>query len=425
MTFQDLGTVTYSGSASALNADLIPSTKISGYQTASIQITGTFVGTITFQGSNNNTDFENVYVQPIGIPNNGQPTVSTTSTGIYHLPLNFEFIRIRMTSYTSGTATATVLTYERSIGEPIGPTYSYTYFHPIFTTRVQSASNATGALATSLVIPISSTQSGNLIAVSVSSSVAGTVTCTDNLSQTYSTAISGTSGTHTNYIFYKANTAPGATSLTITSTTSSGICAIVTEYFGVITVPLDKTSTGTVTGVTSFSSGATATTTSANELLLGSAHGITHNNSTYTAGTSWNSIATIDGFNAGAGQLFAEDQYVQALGAYTATGTASANDTIIADIATFILSNLPNLTILNQPKVIKTGTGVLTGLVVNTIGTGSATATLYDGIDTTGTVIAVISLTNSPRTFEYDVSFTNGLTMVLNSTTADITVVYA
>lgn len=298
------------------------------------------------------------------------------------------------------------------------------YFHPLISLRVQAVLGNTGGLATSLVIPITPSSSGNLIAVAVTSSVIGTVTVTDNLSQTYSTAVSGTSSTHTSYIFYKANTAAGVNSITINSTVSTGLTAIVTEYFGISASPLDKTSTGTVVGASAFSSGATATTTSATELLLGTANGITKNNQTYTAGAGWNSVGTSNGFNAGAGQIYMEDQYVTVVGAYIATGTASGNDTIISNIATFVITN-PSLIAINQPKVVKSGAGILRKVIINTVGTGSPTLILYDGTTaSSATVIANLSLLSTVGSVDYELNFTNGLTMVVNSTTADFTLVY-
>jgi hypothetical protein len=321
---------------------------------------------------------------------------------------------------TDGTNLRTMLT--DSVGRV--KLSGYGYFHPSFTLRIQAVPANTGALATSLVIPISSTSSGSMIAVAVSSSVAGTVTVTDNLSQTYSTAISGTSGTHVSYIFYKANTAAGVTSIIISSTSSSGICAVVTEYRGISATPLDKTSTGTTTGTTAFSSGSTAVTTSAVELLLGTAHGVTKNNLTYTAGTGWTSVSTSNGFNAGAGQLYMEDQYVTVTGTYAATGTASANDTIVADIATFAITD-QNLISVNQPRVVKSGSGILKKVVVNSVGTGSPTLTLYDSTtNNPATVIAVLSLSGAVGEVDYNLAFATGLTIIVNSTTADFTLVY-
>lgn len=319
----------------------------------------------------------------------------------------------------------TDLTSIGNISDSLKVIQAQSFFHPIYTTRVQAVTGNTASATTSLVVNIASSQAGSLILLAVASSVAGTITVTDNLAQSYSTAVSGTSGTHTNYTFYKSNSSAGVTSVTISSTTNSGMEAVVTEYHSVVSPFLDKTSTNTQAGVSAFSSGATATTAVATELLFGSAHGVSKNNQTFTAGTSWTSIGLANGFNAGAGQLYAEDQFVLTTGAYTATGTASGNDTFVTNIATFAVSN-NNLTVINSAKVIKSGTGVLVGVVINSPGTGGATATLYDGTSTSGTVIAVISLTtaNIPVSLPYNINFTTGLTLVLNSTTADVTVVY-
>lgn len=97
-----------SGSASSLNADAISSTDLQGYQSISVQITGTFVGTLTFQGSNDNSNF--VSVQATNVSSSiATPVSTTTGTGLFYVPLLFRYFRLRMTSYTSGTATVTAV----------------------------------------------------------------------------------------------------------------------------------------------------------------------------------------------------------------------------------------------------------------------------------------------------------------------------
>ena len=91
--------------AGALGADLVTSTDVSGYATFALQISGTFVGTLTLQGSNDNTNFSAVYGSWI---NNTQPTTTATTTGIITGSCNFRYLRVRMTLYTSGTATGTL-----------------------------------------------------------------------------------------------------------------------------------------------------------------------------------------------------------------------------------------------------------------------------------------------------------------------------
>ena len=70
-----------------------------------LQITGTFVGTLTLQGSNDNTNFVSVYGTWVG---NTQPVAIMTTTGIISGSCNFRYFRVRMTAYTSGTATGTL-----------------------------------------------------------------------------------------------------------------------------------------------------------------------------------------------------------------------------------------------------------------------------------------------------------------------------
>lgn len=94
------------GSAAALNADAVPSTDAQRYRWISVQVTGTFVGTLTFQQSNDNTNFVNM---PLWSAASTQTTsgTSTTAAGIFVGPVNGRYVRVRMTAYTSGTANVT------------------------------------------------------------------------------------------------------------------------------------------------------------------------------------------------------------------------------------------------------------------------------------------------------------------------------
>lgn len=94
------------GSAASLNADVISAIDVSGYQALELQITGTFVGTITFQGSEDNSTF--ISILGTNISNSLlAPVSTTTTTGSFYIPLTMRYIRARMTSYTSGTAVST------------------------------------------------------------------------------------------------------------------------------------------------------------------------------------------------------------------------------------------------------------------------------------------------------------------------------
>jgi hypothetical protein len=80
-----------------------------------------------------------------------------------------------------------------------------------------------------------------------------------------------------------------------------------------------------------------------------------------------------------------------------------------------------------QSQLIRSGAGWITGVSVNSVATGSATMTCYDGIDATGAVIAVIDISKgnpSPQTAA-PWSFSTGFFVVLSNGSggADITIV--
>lgn len=98
--FTELASLT----AGALNADLVPSTDVSAYKSISVQVTAAAAsGTLTFQGSNDNSTWVSVAMSPLA---NASPTpVTTTATaGIWTGPVSFRYFRMRMTTYSSGAA---------------------------------------------------------------------------------------------------------------------------------------------------------------------------------------------------------------------------------------------------------------------------------------------------------------------------------
>ena len=87
------------------------------------------------------------------------------------------------------------------------------------------------------------------------------------------------------------------------------------------------------------------------------------------------------------------------------------------------------LTHINAPGsyLVRSGTGWITGITVNSMASGSATMTCYDGIDATGTVIAVIDVSKSnpsPQTAA-PWGFSVGFFVVLSAgaSGADVTIV--
>jgi hypothetical protein len=95
------------GSASANGADVIASTDISQAGAITLQITGTFVGTITFQASNDNTTF--VSVAAFNIAASAAAVTTATAPGVFLVQSGYRYFRARFTAYTSGTATGTLV----------------------------------------------------------------------------------------------------------------------------------------------------------------------------------------------------------------------------------------------------------------------------------------------------------------------------
>ena len=98
---------TNTGTMAALNA-AVTITTLDGFTTAGVVITGTWVGTITFQGSVDGTNYNNMPAQPLG---SGPIASTTTVNGAFRLNISgIKSYRVIMTSYTSGTATVSAQT---------------------------------------------------------------------------------------------------------------------------------------------------------------------------------------------------------------------------------------------------------------------------------------------------------------------------
>jgi hypothetical protein len=85
----------------ALNDDLIASLDVSQYKFISLQLTGNWVATVSFQGSNDGGTFYPIVTSnPSGGLANGE--TSTTENRLIKVPTIYRFVRIRATAYTSG-----------------------------------------------------------------------------------------------------------------------------------------------------------------------------------------------------------------------------------------------------------------------------------------------------------------------------------
>lgn len=96
-------------SAGSLNADLVTSTDVSAYKWWSLHIAGTWSGRLTFQCSNDNVNWGNLAA--CSLQSQSTTTTSTTVNDIVGGPVVFRYLRVRMTTYSSGTATGTLELY--------------------------------------------------------------------------------------------------------------------------------------------------------------------------------------------------------------------------------------------------------------------------------------------------------------------------
>ena len=95
-----------SNGATALNEFVLPSFDAQDYKFLSIQLTGTWEGTVTFEGSNNNATFYLIATTDPSANATGQTTA--TVNRVVKVPVITRYIRARVSAYTSGTISATI-----------------------------------------------------------------------------------------------------------------------------------------------------------------------------------------------------------------------------------------------------------------------------------------------------------------------------
>ena len=96
-----------------VNNDIVDSTDVGRYKFISLQLNGTFVATIKFQGSNDNGTFYDIVAQNPGVL--AEPYIlSMIGTGLVRVPVLYKYLRIRVTAYTSGTVEGVALAYNEA-----------------------------------------------------------------------------------------------------------------------------------------------------------------------------------------------------------------------------------------------------------------------------------------------------------------------
>lgn len=195
---------------------------------------------------------------------------------------------------------------------------------------VQTASGNTSSATSVAAVWSNNTVTGNLIIVTVITSNIAVSSIADSQTNTY-TKIDETTGSAslTNSVWYAKNIT-GGTLPTITATLAGSTQAaiIVREYSGAdTTAPFDKKAVATgVAGTVDSTS--TATTTQANELVIGA---IASSAGTPVAGSGYGNMTTKVALTIIAGM---EDKLVSATGTYNATFTGPSS-IWVATVATF------------------------------------------------------------------------------------------
>jgi hypothetical protein len=242
-------------SAAALNADLLPSTDVSNYAWFSIHITAAASGTLSFQGSN-----DNFATSIVPIPLNrmssllSTPATSTTVSDIYAGPIQYRYIRIRQTAYTSGTSTGVVELYTQPRGvATVGGQFS------INGTATINTGSATGSAKPANAFLMGIGDSGGLLQAVASASNTTDGTTGALIVSVHTSAYSGSG-------FEKTRTATAASNTTGTGLLGVGILgydgakyqSVKTSTTGIVSVTDTAATTGGLS-IVSASVGGTAT----------------------------------------------------------------------------------------------------------------------------------------------------------------------
>jgi hypothetical protein len=194
--------------------------------------------------------------------------------------------------------------------------------------HVQTVSCETGG-STACTTPGVTSTTGNLFVASTGYCCAAFTSITDSKSNTYTNAVAEISFASVlgRQQYVAGGTGGGSHTFTVTGGSGFYASLSVSEISGAAASPLDKTATGTSTSGTSHTTAATATTSQANELLVG--FGTTTSDTTFTTdtGAGWTERTNI-ATDLDTEGLLTGTKIVSATGAYTFTYTTSPRDAV-------------------------------------------------------------------------------------------------
>lgn len=367
--------------SSALNqVDTISSGGITSNQTVTVStqgassvfivVSGTWTGTLQPQVSYDGTNWVNISVVPSNPANISVTTI--TSNGQYDIPIGgINQFRILGNTVATGTATTHVEASVGAFGIVTRQSVAANLNATVVTTG--GATVAQDTSVTGLQVTQGSTTSGQKGELNMGAVTTGAPTYTTAQSSPLSLTTSGALRTDAS-----ATTQPiSAASLPLPTGAA-----------------LDTSVNGLLVSLGSTTSGQKGT------LAVGA---VTTSAPTYTtAQTSALSLTT-------AGALRVDGSGV----------TQPVSGTVTSNTGGYTYTHIAS----NTTTVVKSGTGVLHIVTINTPGTAD-TATIYDNTAGSGTVMAVINdASTSAETLTYDITFNTGCTIVTTGTTsADISV---
>lgn len=190
-----------------------------------------------------------------------------------------------------------------------------------------------GGAGTTVVTVGITTTTGNLLVVGVVNKLATATGISDSKSNTWTNLYLNNIATSENLSLWYAKNITGGASHTVSITVSAGggDCAIVVQEFSGIdtTSPFDIKGIGANTATMSLTSGASSSTTNANDLVVGFM-------ATTTCSPSLGSgYSNLTAKNNSTSEAAMESQVVAATGAQTATFTANINASGNVAVATF------------------------------------------------------------------------------------------
>lgn len=413
---------TVSGTGGALNDTPIAATDVAGYRWVSVHTTGTFSATMTFETSNDNSNWASLaLIQSLSTGSATQATTATTNT-LFHGPLAGRYFRVRVSAYSSGTPTVTAVF-------SANPAALQTF-------GVNIAALTPGVAATNLgkAEDAAHVSADTGVAVwGVRNDAQTTFTSNDGDYSPQSTDGAGNSMTVGNLGAGVADAGNpvkvgGKYSTTPPTYTDGQRGDLQIGTRGSLRVELFNA--GNTQGFVGYATNVDGVTTTGSTVSLG----VTSFTRVYN-GTTWDrqrgdTNGTYVGGNVDHDAVDAGFPIkVGGKASLTAPTAVAAADRVNAwfDLngrqvvsQSWLFSHIST----NTTTTVKSGAGILHTLVINTRG-GTSTATVYDNTAGSGTVVAVIDTTLSTTAFVYDVAFATGLTIVTAGVSAaDLTISY-